>query len=738
MAETVGYRICGICEAACGLALDLDGRTVLRIRGNDDDVFSTGHLCAKGIALSELDADPDRLRRPLLRDGDRLREASWEEAWAVINARLNCVREQDSDAIATYFGNPTAHNIGLARSMGTFAGLLGSKNLFSAASVDQLPKQLASELMFGNDMAIPVPDILHCDYLLMLGANPLVSNGSLWVVPKVRDKIRALQQRGGHLTVVDPRRTETARAADSHYGIRPGGDAWLLAALFQRLRAQGYAPPAGLAVRGLRALDHALADITQAQVIAHSGLSAAQIDRLLTDLMRAECPVVYGRVGTTLQAFGTLTSFLVEALNLLLGALDRRGGAMFPDQPMYDVPSAPGPLKYNRWQSRVSGYPEVLGQMPVVALAEEIETPGDGQIRALVCIAGNPVVSTPDSARLTSALEALDFLVCIDLYHNETTRLADVVLPGTSPFEDSHYDSFLGAMGYRNAARYSPALFDPAQPDEWTMGLTFAYCLQAGRVPDAEALQQFEDDLVAGAVSAYVQDPGSGIHGRDLQDIMGRIGPARGVERLLDLGIRAGRWGDHFGRRDGLTLKVMADEPNGIDLGEISEGRLAELVRHADGQLALAPPTIVREIQRLAAQSPAAGLTLIGRRTTRSNNSWLRNLPALGRGSSLCTLQMHPDDAQRRSLSDGAQVRVRSATGEVTATVAITDALAVGVVSLPHGFSPASDLRQGQLTPGPNYNELAATTAVDAPSGTAALNGVPVEVLGLPAGLPAG
>ncbi len=727
MSET-GYRICSICEAACGLKISLDGRQVIGIEANDDDVFSEGHICAKGIALAELDADPDRLRKPLVRRDGRLTEVSWDEAYDFICERLNQIKDAHGvRALATYVGNPTAHNIGLSLGLGVYAASSGSPSFYTAGTVDQVPKQLACELMFGNDLAIPVPDIERADYFLMLGANPVVSNGSLWVVPKVRERIRAFRARGGKLVTVDPRRTETARAADEHVFIRPGTDAWLLAALINQLVDLGCKLPDDYPVQGFEDLRSALSDIDLTTVAERTGISEADIRQIATDLKDTAHPVVYGRVGTTLQAFGTLTSFLVEVLNLMTGSLDSEGGAMFPEQ-TYHAPSSPsGGLKHNRFQTRVSGLPEVLGQLPVAALAEEIETPGDGQIRALVCFAGNPVVSNPESDRLARALASLDLLVCVDIYHNETTRLADVVLPGTSPFEDSHYDSFLGAMGYRNAARYSAPLFDAEQPREWDIGLKLGFVAANGRVPDDAELRTFEDNVVARTIGEHVEDKNSGIYGRDPQEIMGLIEPEAGAERLLDLGIRAGRWGDHFGAREGLTLQQLVDTPNGIDLGAVRSGRLTEVVGHADGRLDLAPEMVLTEIERLRTAETGASTQLIGRRLTRANNSWLRNLPMLGKGRSMCTLFVNSDDARQIGINDGEDVEVSSNVGVVTATAEVTDDVVRGVVCLPHGFSE-DEIEQRNGLSGPNYNRLASAGYSDGPSSTVALNGVAVTI----------
>lgn len=740
-------RICSVCEAACGLTVQVEGRTVLSCRGNGDDVFSTGHVCAKGVALAELDADPDRLRAPLVRRDGALVPATWDEAYAAIARGLGAVRARHgNDAVAMYIGNPTAHNIGLSMGIGPLAAALGTRNVFSAGTVDQVPKQLASELMFGNDMAIPVPDIARCDLLLMLGANPLVSNGSLWMVPDVRGKLQALRRRGGQLVVIDPRRTETARIADTHLFVRPGSDAFLLAALVNALHARGRDGGALAArLRGHAELLAALEPVDLALAAARTGIAEADILALVDLLHAAERPVVYGRVGTTLQRFGTLTSFLVEVLNIQLGALDVAGGAMFGDQPFAGVrrlaPGAPaGGAKHGRWRSRVSGYPEVLGQMPVACMAEEMEVPGAGQIRALVTIAGNPVVSNPDSDRLERALAGLEFRVAIDIYHNETTRHADVVLPGTSPFEDGHYDQFLGSMGWRNTARYSPPLFAPEdRPDEWRAMLGAAYAIAHGQPGSAAELDALEDEVVAAAVRAHVDDPAGRISGRDVQAIVGLIEPARGVERLLDLGFRVGRWGDGFGAGAGegghaLTLGKVAEARNGIDLGPLAPS-LDRVLAHADGCIAMAPPLVLDEVRRLLAQDEVLAadvLLLVGRRNAQTNNSWLHNLPVLAKGPARCVLEMHPEDASARNLRDGERVRVRSAVASLEVALHVTADIGRGVVALPHGFSAGEVPLQGvararaTATGSVNSNRLAAAGDVDVASGTAALNGIPV------------
>ncbi len=723
-------RICPICEAGCGLTISADGREVIGIEANPADVFSEGHVCAKGIALKELDADPDRLRTPLVRKDGLLQPASWPEAMTVIADGLAAVRtEHGADAVGAYIGNPTAHNIGLSTGMGVFLGTLNTTNIYSASTVDQMPKHLASILMFGNAMAIPVPDIARVDFILMLGANPAVSNGSLWMVPGFRNKLREFHGRGGKLVTVDPRRTETARLSDHHLFIRPGADAYLLAAVANELIGRGVEPPAHMNCANWAQLKAALAAIDHESAAEQSGLAVEDIHHLADGLMKAERPVVYGRVGTTLQRHGTLTSFLVEVLNVLLGALDESGGAMFPEQPFASAAVSGSGMEYGRWRSRVSAYPEVMSQLPCAALAEEIETPGEGQVRALFCFAGNPVVSNPDSDRLAEALKTLDLLVCTDIYHNETTRLADVVLPGTSPFEDSHYDSFLGAMGWRNSARYSPPLFaNENQPREWDICLGLAYVSATGNTPSPDDLRDFEDTVVAGAVARYTDDESGPLHGRDVQEIVGQIGPQAGVERLLDLGVRAGRWGDHFGRRDGLTLQQMIETPDGIDLGELRAGRLKEVVLHDNQCIDLGPAEILAALGSLGDEAPVKDLQLVGRRQAARNNSWLGNLPMLAKGQNPCVLQVHPEDAAALGIESGDRVKVSSATASIAAEAFLTDELMKGCVCLPHGFSEAADVDQRVRQPGANYNRLAAASEVDPLSITAALNGIAVTL----------
>jgi len=717
--SATAIRTCPLCEATCGLELTIDGGRVTRIRGDADDVFSHGFLCPKGVSLQQLHEDHDRLRTPMRRTGDGTFEpCSWDEAFALVDAGLRGVLERaggNRDAIAAYLGNPSAHSLSAMVYGRVLLKALGTKNVFSASTVDQYPKQLASALMFGGPLSVAVPDLDRTDHLLILGANPLTSNGSLMTAPDVRGRLRAIQARGGRVVVVDPRRTRTAQAADEHVPIRPGTDALLLMAMVATLFQEGLAAPGRLEAMcdGIDEVAALAAPFAPELVAVPTGIDAATIRRLARELAAADRAVVYGRMGTTTQAFGTTASWLVDVLNVLTGNLDREGGAMFPRPATGDGPRR---ARIGRWHSRVRGRPEVFGELPAACLAEEIQTPGDGQVRALVTLAGNPVVSTPNAGRLAEALESLEFMVAVDLYVTETTRHADVILPAPSPLERSHYDIALYGFAVRNVANYSPpALPRPeGMPDEWETLLRLTG-IAAGQGPDADL--DALDDFVAAATAQRL--------GVELE----ALAPRRGPERILDAMLRAGPYD--------LTLADLEARPHGIDLGPL-EPRLPELLGHEDGRIRLAPELVVADVARLhdalAAAPPGADgdeLLLVGRRDLRSNNSWMHNLPLLVSGPRRCTVQVHPEDAARLGLVDGAVASVRSQVGEIELPVEVTDAVMAGVVSIPHGWGHDAD-GVGWATAarhaGANSNVLSDEQVLEPVSGTAVLNGIPVTL----------
>jgi len=734
---TTHVATCPLCEATCGLVVTLRRGRIETIRGDAADPFSRGYVCPKAIAIGEIRDDPDRLRTPRIRRGDRWLEVSWDDAFAEIDARLTPVLQQHGrDAVATYLGNPSVHNLDLQLYPRVLLRTLGSRNVFSASTVDQMPKQVAAGLMFGTALSIPVPDLDRTSYLLVLGADPIESNGSLMTAPNVRGRLAAIRSRGGRIVVIDPRRSRTAELADEHHFIRPGTDALLLLAMVHVLVSEDLVHLGDLAphVRGLDDVRSVAARFSPERVADRCGIAASEIRRIARDLAAAAAAAVYGRIGTTTQRFGTLTSWLVDVLNVLTGNLDHPGGAMFTRAAAGATNTIGEPgrgkgIRLGRRTSRVSGQPEVFGELPVACLAEEIETPGDGQVRALVTIAGNPVLSTPNGGRLSAALASLDCMVSCDIYLNETTRHAHVILPGSAPLERPHYDLALWQLAVRNVANYSPALL-PRQdgaPADWELMLRLAgICLGQGPNADLAAL----DDLVA---RQQAETTARGCPGMDADSILAALAPRRGPERLLDLLLRSGPYGDDFGRRlGGLTLGVLEDHHHGVDLGALAP-RIPEVLRTPSGAIELAPPSIVADVERLEADlaDPTPAFVLIGRRHLRSNNSWMHNSPSLVRGRDRCTLLIHPDDAARIGLAAGATARVRSRVGTIELPADVTDAMMPGVVSIPHGWGhdePGIDLGVASAHAGANVNRLTDETLLDPLSGTSALSGVPVTI----------
>jgi anaerobic selenocysteine-containing dehydrogenase len=730
----VAFATCPLCEATCGLELTLSNDGVDRIRGDADDVFSHGFICPKGASLTELHDDPDRLRTPLVRDaaGD-LRPASWDEAFAAIDRRLGAIwDEHGRQALGIYIGNPSAHNLSVLTYGRVLVKALQTRNIFSASTVDQYPKQMASALLFGSGVSVAVPDVDRTDHLLILGANPLASNGSLLTAPDMRGRLRAIRARGGKVVVVDPRRTRTAREADEHHFIRPGTDALLLFALVHTLFDERLEDLGALAphVAGLDEVRELATGFEPEEVADACGIAADEIRRMARELAAAPRAAVYGRIGTTTQRFGTTASWLVDVLNVVTGNLDRPGGAMFarPAAGSSNTRGEPGRGRgaaFGRWHSRVRGLGEIFGELPVACLSEEIEAPGEGQIRALLTIAGNPVVSTPNSERLAAALDDLDFMVSVDIYVNETTRHADVILPGPSPLQRSHYDLALLGLAVRNVANYSPPALepDPQMPEEWETLLRLGG-IATGQGPNADvaAIDRFVAHEVARRQST---DPASALHGRDPEELLAEVAPRVGPERILDLQLRGGPYR--------VTLADLEAAPHGIDFGPL-EPRVPEVLRTSSGTIELAPEALVADVARLHAalgEPVNGGLTLIGRRELRSNNSWMHNLPTLVRGKERCTALVHPDDAARLGLVDGEEAVVRSRAGEIVVPVEVTDDVMPGVVSIPHGWGhdlPGVALSVAGEHAGTNSNVLADELVLEPLSGTAVLNGIPVEL----------
>ncbi|MFO0555871.1 MAG: molybdopterin-dependent oxidoreductase [Polyangiaceae bacterium] len=714
---TKHFRTCPLCEAICGLELETDGERVTAVRGDPDDPFSRGFLCPKGAALGALHEDPDRLRRPLLRDGATFREVGWEEALDAAARGLHSVQEKyGRDALASYLGNPTVHNTGALVFGPTFSRALRTKNRFSATSVDQLPHQLAAFWMFGHQFLLPIPDVDRTDFMLILGANPVASNGSLMTAPDMRGRLERILARGGKVVVVDPRRNETARVASEHHFIRPGTDVWLLAAIVAialdeaaRGRSRGLGRAAAFS-ENLDTLREVVQPFTPAVAAERTGLAPEIIERLALELARAPSAIVYGRFGLSTQRHGGLCQWLVNAANLVTGNFDRPGGVLFtrPAIDAVDAPSGMGISRggFGRFHTRVRKLPEFGGELPVAALAEDIATPGEGQIRGLITIAGNPVLSTPTGSALDAALAGLEFMVSVDFYLNETTRHAHVILPPPSPLERPHYDVAFHHLAVRNTAKFAPALFAPG-PDQR---------------PDHVILLELTRRLLALRKELTLANK---LQFAALERL--------GVEGMLDLGLRGGPYGLRAlpGRKP-LSLRALERAPHGIDLGALEPsmpGRMKRWKRAID----LAPAPAAEALRALASSEigARAELVLVGRRHLRSNNSWLHNLPKLVAGKPICTLEMHPDDARARGIESGATVTLSSRVGDVEALVELTDAVMPGVVSLPHGFGhgrPRTQLTVASATPGPSVNDVTDASVVDELTGNAVLSGVPVTV----------
>jgi len=692
MTQRTVYRACNLCEAICGLEIKVDGAQITSIRGDPLDPFSRGHICPKAVALKDIHEDADRLRRPMLREGDSWREIGWEEALDIAAQKLADLQQvHGNNAVGYYAGNPSVHNIGTLFNVGALAKVLKSKNAFSATSVDQLPQQLTSFFMFGHQFLIPIPDIDRTGYFLVLGANPIASNGSMMTVPDVANRLKAIRARGGKVVVIDPRRTETAEVADEHHFIHPGRDAALLMALINVLRAEQrfrLSQPDRLA--GLDQALQAIAGFTPEVAADATGIDADTIRRIAREFAASPSAVCYGRVGTTLQAFGTLCQWLVQLLNIVTGNLDRAGGAL-PTTPLIPI-AGPGtrPGHYAQWRSRVSALPETGGELPVAALSEEILTPGAGQIRGLLTVCGNPVLSTPDGRKLDRALASLEFMVAVDIYRNETTRHAHLILPPASSLKHDHYDYIFNAFAVRNVTRFNAGIW-PRDDDERF---------------DWEILQG-----LAARIAARL--------GREFRPLP----PTRPmIEGMLDAGTAV----------HGLTAARIGAAEHGIDLGALTPS-LFKRLQTADGKVQCAPPALTVDVARFekSLADPRGDLVMIGRRHVRSNNSWMHNSHRLVKGKRRDQLLMHPDDMAGRNIVDGQLVKVSTASGSLQIAVSASSAMMRGVASLPHGFGHDRDgiaLAVAGAHPGASYNDLASTRAVDAVSGNAALNGIPIRV----------
>ena len=695
------HRVCHLCEAMCGLVIKTQGEKVVDIRGDKADPLSRGHVCPKAVALQDIHEDPDRLRKPLKRVRSVAGvyehvEIEWDEALDLVASALSDTIERHGvDAIGAYFGNPSVHNYGMLTHQRNLFRHIRTRNRFSATSVDQLPHHLVSMWLYGHMLLSPIPDIDRTHYFLMLGANPLASNGSIWTVPDVRKRIKDLTARGGKLVVIDPRKTETAELATEHHFIRPGTDAAFLLGLIHVLFRDNLADLGKLAgvVDGIAEVREAVSALNPEWAAAATGIEAHDITRIAHDLATAEAGICYGRMGVSTQAYGTLCQWAIQVINVITGNLDKPGGSLFTAPAMDQVMNS-SPGGFGRFRSRGRDLPEFNYELPSAALADEIRTPGNGQIKLMFTGAGNPVLSTPNGRAVDEALEQVEFMVSLDPALNETTRHADVILPPTSPLEHDHYDIAFHNLAVRNTARYSQAVFDKPE----------------GALHDWEIFAELGDRLA---------------------DRLGvESTPRVPPHKIVDAALKAGPYGKDS--RWDLSIDKLLDNPSGIDLGELQPS-CPDRLQTADKRIPLAIPEALSDIRRLISgmEIQTEGYRLIGRRHVRDNNSWMHNHRRLVKGPGRCNLLMHPEDVAKEGWKAGMTVTIKSRVGSISAELMPSTEVMPGVISLPHGYGHGLNGTRSEIAnthAGVSCNDITDEQFLDELSGNAAVNGVPVEL----------
>lgn len=734
-------RICPFCEQNCATEVTVDHvtRQVLEVRGDKADPLSKGFVCPKVAAVKDLHHDPDVLKTPMIKRDGRFEPASWDEALDFAATRIREIQSAHGrDALAFFFGTTIAHVPGLALYTGPLLATLQTRSIFSTSSIDCHPHFLAALTMFGGFSSLPVPDIDNCDYFVLIGANPLQSNGSFMTAPGVPKRLRAIQQRGGKVVVIDPRRTETANVADWHLSIEPGGDAALLLAVVRTLFEEDLVTLGHIErfARNLDELRRLAEPFTPERVAPATTIPPEDIRRLAREIAAAPRACLYGRIGSAMQRFGSITNWLITAINALTGNLDTPGGAMFPGGTFESVIMSDrcreGVLPYGRYTSRVSGFPEMGGQFPAALMIEEMETPGEGQIKALITMGANPALSNANGGgRLSAAMEKLDFMMSFDIYINETTRHADVILPSPPHLSHSDFMVFFTFLTVRDYIKYAPPIFEIEEGVRHDSAIFNGLVARLTGVSESEA-----EENAFRMLYDQLRDQGNPVL-RDMsfEQVVQHLGNDGGEERMFDLLLRSGRYGDHFGARpDGLTLAQLKRHPHGMDFGPL-RSRLDEVLHLPDRRIDFAPEIIARDVARLDAWVDAGndrGLHLMGRRQIRTCNTWMHNFPSLAKGPELCVLLIHPEDAADRGIGDGAKVVVRSRTGEVVVSAQVSDEVRRGIVSLPHGWghddAEVPGMPFAKARPGVNYNFLADEKLMDAPSGNVDLNHIPVEV----------
>lgn len=706
------FIACNLCEAICGLEIQLENGQIKSIKGDKQDPISKGHICPKAVALQDIYNDPDRLRIPIKKTAEGWKKITWKQAFDEVTSNLKRIqREHGNNAVAIYLGNPTVHNLDAMLFGPVFFRTLRTKNRYSATSVDQLPEQLVSLLMFGHSLLIPLPDLDRTDFHVIFGANPVVSNGSLMTAPGVTKRLKAIRERGGQMVVVDPRKTETAAIADRHLFIKPGSDVFMLLAMLhvvfnENLQTLG---SVGDFTRGMDDIEPLVLDYPPEKVVPITGVDPGDLRSLVRDFCAAEHASCYGRIGVSTQRYGTLTQWLITVFNIVTGNLDVAGGSMF-SKPAFEVitASSSGKKGFADHFSRVRKLPNFNGEFPVAVLAEEITTEGDGQIRALVTSAGNPVLSTPNGNQLDDALGGLEYMVSIDIYLNETSRHANIILPPTTSLERPQYDLAFQALAIRNGAKFSQPVFKPGKTQR----------------SDAQIFSELGWRMQSGSGFSKAS-------GWLKKEIMQRLGSEWIINKRLKQG--------PYYKSHALNLKKLKQNPHGIDLGPM-QACLPERLFTRDKSIELAPQEFVSELKKLnislltndaASTTSGFDLQLIGRRDPRTNNSWLHNSYRMVKGKKRCLALIHPQDAEIRKLGDGDMALISSRVGSIRIPVAFSDEMMPGVISIPHGWGHQMDgveLSVASKHAGVNTNILTDDYFLDSVSGNVALNGVPVSL----------
>ncbi|UGT40827.1 molybdopterin-dependent oxidoreductase [Nocardia yamanashiensis] len=713
---------CRICEPLCGLIATVEDGKLLQLRADKEHPLSRGNACPKGIAFTAVQNDPDRVLYPLRRTATGFERVGWDEALDDIGARLRGImREHGRESLGWYFGNPSSFSYSHTLWIVGFQLAAGLRHVYSAGSQDVNNRFVASHLLYGSLTSVPVPDLDRTEFLLMLGANPVVSHGSVISVPRIREKLTAITKRGGRVVVVDPRRTETARLFE-HVGIRPDGDAWLLASLLQVIFAEGLEDTEALRrqAAGVRELRAAVARFTPEATAEVTGLDPDRVRILARDLATAGSAAVYGRTGTCLGRHATLVAFLIDALAVVTGNLDAPGGSVFGKElvAVSELNARLGLIGYGKSRSRIGDFPDVLGTFPAAIMAKEITTPGPGQLRALFTSAGNPASSVPNPRELSTALDQLDLFVSIDLYVNDTNRKADYILPATTFLERDDIPLPFAALSPTPYTQYTERVLEPAGEarEEW-------------QIIDALATRIGVTPFTAGPARPL---------GRLFSTLRRKL-PGGSTLRptptlLVDLALRTGPYGDRFGlRRDGLSLAKLRRHPHGLVLSDsIPTGVLRKVVQHKDNRVHLAPPEITAELTTLTAPptDPSYPLRVIGMRELKSHNSWMHNAEPLMRGSRRQQARIHPKDAAAANIPDGAPCRITSPHGSITVPILLTEDMTPGTIAIPHGWGHRGGWHLANAAGGANVNDLTSTNLEDIErlAGMSNLNGIPVRI----------